>query len=171
MQYRITKVQNSAADCFVCGVENESGLKARFYELEDGSLGALVTFQPIHQSYPGRVHGGAITALLDEAIGRAVQIPEPESWGVTGDLEIKFKQPVPYGVPLRLHCRLTQNKRLLFSGEGRLYLPDDTLAAVATARYRKLALSQIAEFSPDGRDWSPHPREDDPETLDLPLWA
>ncbi|MBR5868025.1 MAG: hypothetical protein IKZ21_01160, partial [Clostridia bacterium] len=89
---------------------------------------------------------------------------------VTGDLEIKFKRLVPYGVPLRLHCRLTQNKRMLFSGEGRLYLPDDTLAAVATARYRKLALTQISEFSPDGRDWSSHPREDDPEFIDLPLW-
>lgn len=170
MQHKIIRTQYSAADCFVCGVENESGLKARFYELEDGSLGALVTFQSIHQSYPGRVHGGAISALLDEAIGRAVQIPEPDSWGVTGDLQVKFKRPVPYGEPLLVHCRLTDNKRMLFSGEGRLYLSDGSLAAVATARYRKLALSQIAEFSPDGRDWSPYPRDDDPDTLELPIW-
>jgi len=51
----------------VCGVENASSLKARFYELDDGEL--LGVFAPLeeHQSYPGRLHGGISAAVLDES--------------------------------------------------------------------------------------------------------
>ena len=33
---------------------------------------ARFTGQDVHQGYPGRMHGGVITGILDETIGRAV---------------------------------------------------------------------------------------------------
>ena len=170
MLYKVAAVQKTAADCFVCGVENESGLHAKFYALENGDLAALVTFRSHHQSYPGRVHGGAVSALLDEAAGRAIQIAEPDTWGVTGELNVRFLKPTPYDVPLRLQARITENNRRLFVGECRLYDPEDVLLASAAAKYVKLPVEKIASFSPDGRDWMLRPSPDDPAEIELPPW-
>ena len=38
MKKRVTRKQNNSRNCFVCGVMNDMGLKAAFYELEDGTL-------------------------------------------------------------------------------------------------------------------------------------
>ena len=38
MKYKVLKKQNSSKSCLVCGVENDLGLKARFYQLENGEL-------------------------------------------------------------------------------------------------------------------------------------
>ena len=77
MKKHVVRKHNAALNCFVCGVKNPLGLHTEFFELEDGTLAAKVTPKSCHQSYPGRVHGGVCTALLDETIGRAINIPEP----------------------------------------------------------------------------------------------
>ena len=66
---KVVRKHNNSGNCFVCGLDNPFGLHAAFYELEDGSVCALVTADPRHQSYPGRVHGGVICAMLDETMG------------------------------------------------------------------------------------------------------
>ena len=47
---------------------------------------------------------------LDELIGRAVCIQEPLSWGVTVDLSIKYKKPVPLEQQLIAVGRITRNR-------------------------------------------------------------
>ncbi len=170
MLHKVVSVQNTAADCFVCGADNPFGLHAKFYVLEDGDLAALVTFHPNHQSYPGRVHGGAISALLDEAAGRVIQIAEPDTWAVTGELTVRFLKPVPYGVPLKLRARVAENARRLFVGECRLYGPDGVLLASGAAKYVKMPVEKIAAFTPGTRDWMLRPSPDDPAGIDLPAW-
>lgn len=66
---KVTKKQFNTRKCFICGMENERGVKAPFYEMEDKSVVSYVTFDELHQSYPGRVHGGIISAMLDEVAG------------------------------------------------------------------------------------------------------
>ncbi|MEA5050423.1 MAG: PaaI family thioesterase [Oscillospiraceae bacterium] len=168
MRLKVTKKQNCARRCLVCGLENALGLRAQYYELEDGTLAGLVTARSEHQSYPGRVHGGVITALLDETIGRAVNIAEPDTWAVTAEISVRFKKPVPYGVPLLVVGRVTDNNRRLFSGTGELLLPDGCVAASATARYRKLKLADIADFAAAGDDWAVHPSPADPAEIEIP---
>ncbi len=168
MKKKVIKKQNQSRNCFVCGVENGMGLHAEFYELEDGSLAALVAAGPGHQSYPQRVHGGISTALLDETIGRAINISEPDTWGVTVELAANFRRPVPYGVPLIVTGRITENNRLLFTGVGSLILPDGEEAVTATAKYMKMTLSKIADFEAEGDFWKECPREDDPKEIEIP---
>ena len=53
----MTKVLNkqpNARECFVCGWENDMGLHARFYEVENNELVATFTPDPMHQGFPGR---------------------------------------------------------------------------------------------------------------------
>lgn len=168
MKKRIIKKQNNSRRCFVCGIDNDMGLHTAFYELEDGTLAATAVAHPFHQSYPGRVHGGVSTALLDETIGRAVNITEPDTWGVTVEITTRFKKPVPYDVPLLVTGRITENRSRLFSGEGRIILPDGSTAVTASAKYMKLKLDNIAEFDGATDSWELFPRDDDPTELEMP---
>ena len=168
MLKKIIRKQNNSTRCFICGLQNDKGLRAEFYELEDGALAATATAHALHQSYPGRVHGGVTTALLDETIGRAINILEPDAWGVTVEISTRYKKPVPYDVPLLVIGRITENSRRLFSGEGRLILPDGSTAATASAKYFKMKLDAISEFDGEVDIWAPYLRPDDPTELDVP---
>jgi len=50
-----------------------------------------------HQGYPNHMHGGMISAVLDETLGRAVQIYDTGIWGVTiysADTETALSLPL-----------------------------------------------------------------------------
>ncbi|PLX73674.1 MAG: PaaI family thioesterase, partial [Desulfuromonas sp.] len=66
MKHSIVNSQNISKYCLVCGVDNEFGLKTRFYETEQGELVAIFTTIDQHQSYPKITHGGITAAILDE---------------------------------------------------------------------------------------------------------
>ena len=168
MKKIVVKKHNAGKGCFVCGVNNPFGLHTEFFELEDGTLAARVTPKAHHQSYPGRVHGGVSTALLDETIGRAINILEPDTWAVTVEITTRYKKPVPYDVPLTVTGKVLENSRRLFTGEGAILLPDGEVAVSATAKYLKLKLADIADFEANGDSWQQYPRESDPDYLELP---
>jgi acyl-coenzyme A thioesterase PaaI-like protein len=152
--------------CLVCGRDNPSSLKARFYELEGGEL--LGVFDPleIHQSYPGRLHGGVVSAALDETIGRAINIAQPDAWGVTVELSVRFRKPVPIGSEVRVVARLTRDSSRLFEGTGELLLADGTVAAEASGRYMKMPIDRIAEGD-FMTEWFEDTREA-PQSVDAP---
>ena len=96
MLRRVTGKQPNSKMCLVCGLKNPFGLHTAFYELDNREILAVFKPREEHQSYPGRLHGGIVSAILDEAIGRAIMIhSDGEVWGVTVDLQVRFKKPVP----------------------------------------------------------------------------
>ena len=142
--------------CFICGMKNIASLKAFFYDQPDGSLLARFTGREEHQGYPGRMHGGVIAGVMDETIGRAITVglePGQEVWGVTAELNVRFRKPVPLDVELTAVGRITRDTRLLFEGTGELLLPDGTVAVEAKGKYLKLRLEKIADFDPEQIDW------------------
>nr|WP_312578171.1 PaaI family thioesterase [Sedimentibacter sp.] len=145
MRFKVNKKQHVSKDCFVCGVENKDSLKTKFYELENGELMSVSTPSSVHQSYPDRMHGGVISAILDEIIGRAIMIEEPNAWGVTVELNIKYKKPVPLDKPVKAVGRITRNSRLIFEGTGEIILEDGSAAATGYAKYVKMSLDKMAE--------------------------
>lgn len=164
MTRQVLKAQNISRMCMVCGKENPYSLKARFYELDSGELLGLFRALPEHQSYPGRLHGGVSSAILDEAIGRAVNISDPEAWGVTIELNVRYRKPVPLDDEIRAVARITKDSSRLFEGTGEIVLADGTVAVEASGRYLKMPIDRIAEGDFDS-EWF----EDDrtlPNTLD-----
>lgn len=141
----VTGAQNVSKMCFVCGRENGSGLHARFLELEGGEL--LGVFMPAeeHQGYPGRLHGGVATTILDETIGRAISIDEPTAWGVTVELTVRFKKPVPLDREVHAIGRITKRSSRLFEGTGEIVLEDGTVAVEASGKYLQMPIDKIAE--------------------------
>ena len=142
---KVIKKQTNSKMCLVCGLNNEFGLKAPFYEMEDQTLVTLFEYKEWHQSYPERVHGGMISCMLDELIGRAIWIIDPTVWGVTINLNVKFRKPVPYNTKLKGIGKITSNKSRLFEGSGKIIDMESNVLAEATAIYMKLPLSQIAK--------------------------
>ena len=168
MKVKVVAKQNASKNCIVCGRENGVSLKTDFYDLEDGRIAAVFNPLPEHQSYPGRVHGGIISAVLDETVGRALHPAEPDTWGVTIELNVKFRKPVPYGQSLIAVGEITENSRRFFSGKGVLLLPNGEIAANATAKYMKFPVEKIADFEGTGDYWERFPSESDPTEFDLP---
>lgn len=152
--------------CFICGERNDAGLHMRFYEQEDPAASSptivgKLTGQEHHQGYPGRMHGGIISAALDETIGRAIMARYGEAiWGVTVELNVRFLKPVPLGVPLTIVGRITSDKSRVFEGAGELLLPDGTAAADCVGKYIKMDISKIADFDYEREEWYVRP---DPE--------
>lgn len=145
MKHRITKRQYNSHNCFVCGLGNTAGLKARFYETENGELIGIATPVPHHQSYPGRVHGGISSALLDEVIGRAISVGKDENiWGVTLELSLRYRKPVPYGEEIKVIGRVTDDMGRMFTGTAELVLPDGQVAVSAEGRYLKQSAGKIS---------------------------
>ena len=131
--------QLNSRNCIICGLDNALGLKAPFYNLDDGSVASLFSFKPVHQSYPGRAHGGMITALLDELIGRALWVKSPDIYAVTTSINVSFRKPVPYDTTLKGRGYITFEASRWFSAKGEIYDLGGNLLAEATAKYLKLA--------------------------------
>lgn len=145
MTSRVRAAQNISRMCMVCGTENAAGLHARFLELEDGDLAGVFTPRQEHQGYPGRLHGGIASTILDETIGRAINMTDPEAWGVTVELTVRYRKPVPLNGEIVARGRITRDSGRLFEGTGEITLPDGTVAVEAKGRYLRLPIDQIAE--------------------------
>jgi uncharacterized protein (TIGR00369 family) len=155
------KKQPTSRMCFICGERNPAGLHVHFYEQDDGTILGKFTGRDHHQSYPGRMHGGVITAALDETVGRAIMMRYGEAiWGVTVELNVRFLKPVPLDTPLTIIGRVTNDRSRLFEGAGELYLPDGTVAADCVGKYIKMDITQIADFDYEREEWYVRP---DPE--------
>lgn len=135
---KVIKKQLSSRNCIICGLDNESGLKAPFYNLDDNSVASIFEFKFNHQSYPGRTHGGMITALLDELIGRALWVKSPDIYAVTTSINVTFRKPVPLESTLKGRGYITFEASRWFSAKGEIYDLDGNLLAEATAKYLKL---------------------------------
>mgnify|MGYP000713562418 CR=1 FL=1 len=98
----LPSLQPNSLHCFVCGLANPFGLHLRFYDNGAGEVVAEFTAPEHFQGYPGVVHGGIVAAMLDEIAGRAHMGGSPPRFMFTARMDIRYRQNVPVGQPLRL---------------------------------------------------------------------
>ena len=160
--------QPNSSMCFVCGRDNGSGLKSRFYELETGEL--LAIFQPAteHQGYPGRLHGGLAATILDETIGRAIMLTHAATiWGVTVEFSMRLMKPIPLDAEVRVLARIIEDRKRLFRGSGEILLPDGEVAVEGKGRYLKMDINRIVDFDIEEQKWLVVRAPEDPEMIIL----
>jgi uncharacterized protein (TIGR00369 family) len=117
--------------CFGCGERNLEGLGMRF---EDRGSEAVCEFDvpERYQSWQGMVHGGVVALMLDEAVGWA-------GWhaghpGLTGKLEVRYRQPLAVGARVRVVGRVERVRRTLVYASAFIErLADGARVAEATA--------------------------------------
>ncbi len=139
--------------CLVCGVANAAGFQARFFELDSGELVGVFRPREEHQGYPGRLHGGLASALLDETIGRAINVADAHTWGVTVEFRAKFRRPVPLDREVKAVGRITKDNGRLFEGTGEILLEDGAVAVEGWGRYLKLPLERIVDGDFSSTEW------------------
>ncbi len=115
--------------CFGCGPENAEGLQMRFLPV-DGESVCDYSVPERYQSWEGVVHGGMVALMLDEAVGWAAW--HAERPGVTGKLEVRYRQPLRVGERVRVAGRVEKVRRTLVYASARIER-DGELVAEATA--------------------------------------
>ena len=149
--------QPSARMCFVCGVENVAGLQIRFFNDGINQSRAEITLDSRFQSYPGVAHGGIIAAILDEVIGSAALSGHPDRFMFTAKLEIRYRQVVPLNIKLTASARLEKDRGRLAVGVGQIRLPDDTIAAEATASLMPIPHEELQKMAHEQDSWRVYP--------------
>lgn len=134
------KKQPNSQMCFVCGLENPIGLKMAFYQDAEGRVVAEFTPGDEHQGYPGVVHGGIVTAMLDETLGRVAIAAE--RWMVTGRINIRFRQPIPVGQTLTVVGEVVAWKKRMLEARGEIRLADGQVGAEATGTFLEIPTEQ-----------------------------
>jgi acyl-coenzyme A thioesterase PaaI-like protein len=128
--------QPNSRMCFVCGIENPIGLKLKFYTDDEGRCVARFWPKPEHQGFPGQLHGGIISTLLDETMGRL--LTPKNVWAMTGRLEIKFRKPVPMDQELTIVGELTRSRSRAYEARGELQLADGTALVEGSGVYIRI---------------------------------
>lgn len=161
--------QRNSRMCFVCGMDNPRGLRAPFYNMEDGSVMTLFRYTAEHQSFPERVHGGLVATMLDELGLRALWTGGSEDiFGVTMSLETKYRKPVPYEEELIGRGIVERETSKFATIQAGIYDKRGTLLADATVKYIKLDVAQIAEGA-DAHEEMCYLIEDGVREIDFPV--
>jgi len=166
MKYKVIRKQENSNMCMICGLKNEFGLKAEFYELENNEVLGIFKGKLQHQGYSNRMHGGMVSSILDETIGRAIMIKDKNMWGVTVELNVKFKKPIPLDSELKVVGRITNIKSKIFEGNGEIVLQNGEIAATADGRYMQIPLEKITTTDLNELGWQVYPKNSDLEIIE-----
>ncbi len=94
--------------CFVCGKANPIGLKLDFSYDEAGAAYATLAVDQVFEGYPGVVHGGILSTLLDEVMAKAVI--QSGKVAVTAKLSIGYRKALSSGQTVIIKGWITRAK-------------------------------------------------------------
>jgi len=112
--------------CFGCGPMNPSGLRMKFYA-NDESVCSWITVPEHLCGWKNLVHGGIISTILDEMMGRSI-LYFLKCLGLTKSMQVDFIKPVYIGEMLKAEGRVLERKSdrealvegLIFNHDGEL---------------------------------------------------
>jgi acyl-coenzyme A thioesterase PaaI-like protein len=119
--------------CFCCGKGNERGFHLEFSYPEKGIARTELKIPDFCTGWEELTHGGFISMLLDEVmahacLGRGLQ-------GVTAELTVRFKKPLPVGTSVQVEASAEDSKGRIVKTEGILRDDAGTIYATATAKF------------------------------------
>lgn len=115
------------------GGDWQNGFGLRFTVSSDGPVTANYVFDDLKQGPPGLVHGGALAAVMDEAMTAAVMTAGYLAFTVK--LKIDFMHAVRIGQAVIIAGQLHQVTGRKLSVSAQITLPDGTLATKAEALF------------------------------------
>jgi len=156
-----TKLPN-ASHCFVCGMENQSGLQLSFYVNNDRQVESRVVIGEQFQGYPGVAHGGIVATILDETLARSLMADDPNRFLFTGRLTTRYRKPTPVNTPLRAVGVVKRDRGRMAECSSYLYDMDGKLLAEAEGLMIDMPPDLTHPDSFEGMSWKVYP-DTDPE--------
>lgn len=131
-----------ASLCFVCDPDNAAGLGMRFF-LDEESHRVVGDFtpQPGHSGAPNYTHGGASTAVLDDAMAWAI-IALKERFGITRKAEVDFIRPVMIGAKHAVEAWVESFEDRALVARAELRNPAGKLCVAAKATYIVMTMEE-----------------------------
>jgi uncharacterized protein (TIGR00369 family) len=118
--------------CFVCGKDNKSGLRLSF-KTESGKSVSEFIIKKHFQGYKNIIHGGIVTAILDEAMIHAATAEGLNP--VTAEITVRFKQPLYADRDAVVEAELIKNETRIVEARSRITeKASGILIAEATAK-------------------------------------
>jgi len=103
--------------CFICGPENRSGLQIKFDRNSDlKEASARIVIPETYQGWQGIIHGGISAAILDDAMAHASFAAGHIC--VTGELTVRYKNPVPAEKEIEISAVVKDIKRSIVFTEA-----------------------------------------------------
>jgi len=136
----IETVKNTIADirdlvhpkCVVCSFGNGNGLHLEFDIADDGSVTAAFQCDEAFEGYPGMLHGGVISSILDGAMGNCMFACGLAT--VTVEMTTRFRHPVATGQDATVSARITRFSHPMYLLEAEI-VQDGKLKATAKGKY------------------------------------
>ena len=117
--------------CFGCGPYNPIGLKLSF-TMDGDTLRTECTPEKVYQGWPGLVHGGILSLILDEAMNNVAYLTGITC--ITASMNIRLRQPVKVEEKLYVTARITRQSRKLIESKARICLKDGSVIAEGTSK-------------------------------------
>ena len=114
--------------CFVCGQDNPVGFKTNIAVDRDTQSAQCTIAVPADlQGWKGMVHGGIISALLDEVSAYAGMTVADTV--VTAELTTRFRKPVPVEREITVSAQVIKPTRRTVLVEAKLIMQGEILAS------------------------------------------
>lgn len=118
----------------MCGDDNPDSLGLCFHAEDADGVVAEFRAQDKLQGYEGILHGGVISALLDAAMTHCLFHSGIRA--VTGDLHVRYLQPVPCNSVLKLRAKVKHARPPVYRVESEI-LCDRRLVARAEGTFMR----------------------------------
>jgi uncharacterized protein (TIGR00369 family) len=120
------------SQCFICGDKNPFGLNVEFYQKDQKVVGEYVV-QKHFQGYRNILHGGILSALLDEVMIKSILAQNILT--LTCEIKVRFKKPVKVGQKLFLEGKPAESKGKILLAEGKITNEDGEIIATAEGKF------------------------------------
>ncbi len=118
--------------CIACGMTNAHGLHLRFETENDGSVKASFQCHETLEGYPGILHGGIISMILDSAMGNCMFSRGQAT--VTVEMNTKFRHPVLTGRLATVSAKVTRVSHPLYLLEAQI-IQEGEIKAIGKGKF------------------------------------
>lgn len=126
-------IMPGSRNCVVCGRDNAVGLGLRFSR--SGHRVFTRARPPAHfEGFDGVLHGGIVAAMMDDALWYSIHAATGMI-GMTVDLQVRYRRPVPMGEELTVAGRFAGRRRTIAEASARIFDPSGEVLAEATGRF------------------------------------
>lgn len=136
--------------CFGCSPLNEHGLQLTFMHVSHSGVAGSYKAPEHVCGAPGLVHGGMQAAILDEAVGFAVQAhhestgeleQEEAGWVkvATVEFDLRYRRPMQTGVEVGIRAEVVRVSGRDYLAVAEIVDDSGDVLTSATAKWRRLA--------------------------------